>query len=178
MNDPQVNIDIDVNLLNNIYPDRNGNQSSESYHFPKFNKLSMNSNTYLLQLNFNIRLLCANFDTFNCFTNLLYKKIDILSFSESILNYNNKNLYTIEGYCGMCTFNKHICARLLFYCISAYVRVYLHAATSVVAPLLAFQARTFQNTLGVLGDNIVLLLTFTCTSTNIRTGDEVNFVQL
>ena len=30
-----------------------------------------------------------------------------------------------------------------------------------------FQARTFQNTLGVLGDNIVLLLSFICTTTNI-----------
>ena len=61
---------------------------------------------------------------------------------------------------------------MLFHCISAYVRVYLHAATSVVVPLLAFQARTFQNTLCILGDNIVLLLSFTCTSTNITTGDE------
>ena len=29
MNDPLVNIDIDVNLFNNIYPDLNVNQSSE-----------------------------------------------------------------------------------------------------------------------------------------------------
>ena len=45
MNDPLVNIDIDVNLFNNIYPDLNGNQNSEYYDCPKFNKLSMNSNT-------------------------------------------------------------------------------------------------------------------------------------
>ena len=89
MNDPLVNIGIDVNLFNNIYPDLNGNQSSE------FNKLSMN--TDLLLLNFNIRLIGANFDPFNCFTNLL-KKIDILNFSKSWLNDNNKNLWTIEGY--------------------------------------------------------------------------------
>ena len=44
--------------------------------------LSMNSNTNLLLLNFN----------------LLNKKNDILSFSESWLNDNNKNLYTIKGY--------------------------------------------------------------------------------
>ena len=48
MNDPLVNIYIDVNLFNNIYPDQNGNQSREYYDFPKFNKLSMNSNTDLL----------------------------------------------------------------------------------------------------------------------------------
>ena len=71
MNDQLVNIDIDVNLFNNIYPDLNGNQSSEYYDCSKFNKLSMNSNTDLLLLNFNIRSICANFDTFNCFTNLL-----------------------------------------------------------------------------------------------------------
>ena len=47
MNDPLVNIDIDVNLFNNIYPDINGNQSSEYYDCPKFNKLSMISNTHL-----------------------------------------------------------------------------------------------------------------------------------
>ena len=82
MNDPLVNIDIDVNLFNNIYPDLNGNQSSEYYDCPKFNKLSMNTNTDLLLLNFNIRSIGANLDTFNCFTNLLNKKIDILSFSE------------------------------------------------------------------------------------------------
>ena len=58
----------------------------------------MNSNTDLLLLNFNIRSIGANLDTFNCFTNLLNKKIDIHSFSESWLNDNNKNLYTIEGY--------------------------------------------------------------------------------
>ena len=98
MNDPLVNIDIDVNLFNNIYPDLNGNQSSEYYDCPKFNKLSMNSNTDLLLLNFNIRSIGANLDTFNCFTNLLNKKFDILSFSESWLNDNNKNLYTIGGY--------------------------------------------------------------------------------
>ena len=98
MNDPLVNIDIDVNLFNNIYPDLNGNQSSEYYDCSKFNKLSMNSNTDLLLLNFNVRSIGANFDTFNGFTNLLNKKFDILSFSQSWLNDNNKNLYTIEGY--------------------------------------------------------------------------------
>ena len=98
MNDPLVNIDIDVNLLNNIYPDLNGNQSSEYHDCSKFNKLSMNSNTDLLLLNFNTRSIGANFDTFNGFTNLLNKKFEILSFSESWLNDNNKNLYTIEGY--------------------------------------------------------------------------------
>ena len=92
MNDPLVNIDIDDNLFNNIYPDLNGNQSSEYYNSPKFNKLSMNSNTDLLLLNFNIRSIDINFDTLNCFTNLLNKKFDILSFSESLLNDNNKNL--------------------------------------------------------------------------------------
>ena len=51
VNDPLVNIDIDVNLFNNIYPDLNGNQSSEYYDYLKFNKLSINSD--LLLLNFN-----------------------------------------------------------------------------------------------------------------------------
>ena len=96
MNDLLVNNDIDVNIFNNIYPYVNGNQSGEYYDCPKFNKLRMNSN--LLLLNFNIRSIGANFDTFNCFTNLLNKKFDILSFSESWLNDSNKNLYTIEGY--------------------------------------------------------------------------------
>ena len=57
----------------------------------------MNSNTDLLLLYINIRSISANFNT-NCFTNLLNKKFNILSFSESWLNDNNKNLYTIEGY--------------------------------------------------------------------------------
>ena len=48
MNDPLVNIDIDVNLFNNMYPDLNGNQSSEYYDWKNFNKLSVNSNTDLL----------------------------------------------------------------------------------------------------------------------------------
>ena len=58
----------------------------------------MNSYTDLLLLNINIRSIGANFDTYNWFTNLLNKKLDILGFSESWLNDNNKNLYTIEGY--------------------------------------------------------------------------------
>ena len=66
----------------------------------QFNKLSMNFNTHLLLLNFNIRSSGANFDTFNCFTNLSNKKIYILSFLESLLNDNNKNLCTVEGYDG------------------------------------------------------------------------------
>ena len=73
MNDPLVNIDI-VNIdFNNIYPDLNGKQSSEYYDCSKFNKLSMNSNTDLLLLNFDIRSIDANFDTFNGFTNLVTK---------------------------------------------------------------------------------------------------------
>ena len=43
MNDPLVNIGIDVNLFNNIYPDLNGNQTSEYYDCMKFNKLGMNN---------------------------------------------------------------------------------------------------------------------------------------
>ena len=100
MSDPLVNIDIDVNLFNNIYRELNGNQSSEYYDCTKFNKLSLNSSTDLLLLSFNIRSIGANFDTFNCFTKTRNKKFDILSFSESWLNDNNKNLYTIEGYEG------------------------------------------------------------------------------
>ena len=95
MNDTLVNIDINVNLFNNIYLNLNGNQSSEYYDCPKFNKLSMNSNTDFLLLNFNIRSIGANFDTFNGFTNLLNKKNDIRSFSEIWLNNNNKNLCII-----------------------------------------------------------------------------------
>ena len=68
MNNLLVNIDIDVNLFNNIYPDLNGNLSSEYYDCLKSNKLSMNSNTDLLLFNFYIRSIGANFDTFNCFT--------------------------------------------------------------------------------------------------------------
>ena len=81
-----VNIDIDVHLFNNIYPDLNGNQSSEYYDCLKFNILSMNSATDLLLLNFNITSIGANFNTFNSFTNLLNKKIGILNFSESWQN--------------------------------------------------------------------------------------------
>ena len=95
MNDPLMNIDIDGNFFNNIYPDLNGNQSSEYYDCLKF---SRKSNTDLLLLNFKIKSIGSNFDTFNCFTNLLNKKFDILSFPESWLNDNNKNLYTIEGH--------------------------------------------------------------------------------
>ena len=51
MNNTLVNIDIDVNLFNNIYPDLNRNQSSEYYDCSEINKLSMNSNTDLLLLN-------------------------------------------------------------------------------------------------------------------------------
>ena len=58
----------------------------------------MNCKTDLLLLNFNIRSIGANFNTFNCFTNLLNKKNYILSFSESWPNDNNKNLCTMEGY--------------------------------------------------------------------------------
>ena len=83
MNDALVNIDIDVNLFNNIYPDLNGNQSSEYYDCPKFNKLSMNSNTDLLLLNFNIRSIGANFDTSNCFTKLLNKNLTSLVFQKA-----------------------------------------------------------------------------------------------
>ena len=86
------------------------------YDCPKFNKLSMNSNTDLPLLNFNIRSIGANFDTFSCLTNLLNKKFDIFTFSESWLNDNNKNLYTIEGYDA---FHNVRCA-------VAEVEIYLH----------------------------------------------------
>ena len=94
MNDPRVNTDINVNLFNNIYPDLNANQSSEYYDCPMFNKLSMNSTTDLLLLNFNIRSIGGNFDTFNGFTIPLNKKFDILSFSESWLK--DMRLFTIS----------------------------------------------------------------------------------
>ena len=98
MNDPLVNIDIDVHLFKYIYPHLNGNQSSEHYDWLKFNKLNMNSNADLLLFSFNIRSIGANFDTFKCFTNPLNKKLDILSLSENLRNDNNKNLYTMQGY--------------------------------------------------------------------------------
>ena len=56
---------VQQNIIIILYPDLNGNQRSEYYDCPKFNKLSMNSNTDRLLLNFNIRSIGANFDTFN-----------------------------------------------------------------------------------------------------------------
>ena len=97
MNDPLVNTDIDVNLFNIIYPDLNGNQSCEYYDCLKFNKLSMNTITALLLLNFYIRSIDTNLDTFNCVTNLLNKKIGIRSFSESWLLLLLEKNYTL--YC-------------------------------------------------------------------------------
>ena len=62
----------------------------------------MNSNTDLLLLNFDIGSIGSNFDTFNCFKNVLNKKIHIQSFSESQLNVNNKKpilyIQSIAGY--------------------------------------------------------------------------------
>ena len=57
----------------------------------------MNSNSDLLLLNFNKRSIGTNFDIFNCFTNRLIKKIYMLSFSECLLNDNNKKQYTIDS---------------------------------------------------------------------------------
>ena len=71
MNDQLLNIDSDVNFFNNIYPDLNVNQSCEYNDYIKFNKLSMNSDTDLMLLNFNMRSIGCNFDTFNCFTIIL-----------------------------------------------------------------------------------------------------------
>ena len=45
MNNPLVDIDIDVNLFNNIYSDLNENQSSKYYDYKEFDKLSRNCNT-------------------------------------------------------------------------------------------------------------------------------------
>ena len=77
----------------------------------------MNSNTDLLLLNFNIRSIDTIFYRFNCFTNLLNKKIDILSFTEIWLK-DNKNLCIIVGYD---TFHN---VRCLSVCVYKYI--YLH----------------------------------------------------
>ena len=58
----------------------------------------MNSNTDPLLFSFNIKSIGSNFDTFKFHQPTKYKKLDILSFSESWLNDNNKNMYTIERY--------------------------------------------------------------------------------
>ena len=78
-----------------IYHDLNLNQSCEYYDYTKFNKLNMKSNTDPLPLNFNIKSIGTNFDSFSCFTNQLNKTSDILSFSESWINDNDKNQCTI-----------------------------------------------------------------------------------
>ena len=78
----------------------------------------MDSNTDVLLLNFNIRSIGDYFDTFNCFTNLLKVKFGCLSFSETFLNDNNKNLYTILFV--------DIMLFIMFDVVAAEVEVYLY----------------------------------------------------
>ena len=122
MNDPLVNIGIDVNLFNNIHPDLNGNQSSEDCDCLKLNKSSITSNADRLVLSLNIRSIGAIFDTFNCFTKILNKKVNILNFSESWL-YTCWIVHVRCGVYGACVFwclwyTSHVCFGVYDACVS------------------------------------------------------------
>ena len=91
-------IDIDSNHYDVIYPGLSSTESSKYYQINEFNELNFNNKSDLLLLNYNIRSLCANFDLFHGFSQLLNIKFDIISFTESWLKENNKQLYAINGY--------------------------------------------------------------------------------
>ena len=91
-------IDIDNNHFNVIYPDLNSTNSSKYYEIEHYNKLEIDTNTDFSLLNFNIRSLSANFDLFNGFLSLLDSKFDVITFTESWLKENNKNLCIFDGY--------------------------------------------------------------------------------
>ena len=92
-------IDIDNNHFNVIYPDLNSTNSSKYYEIEHYNKLEIDTNTDFSLLNFNIRSLSANFDLFNGFLSLLDSKFDVITFTESWLKENNKNLCIFDGHC-------------------------------------------------------------------------------
>ena len=98
MNTNLDDVDIDCNHFNVLYPDLNEDEYSKYYHAEEFKKLNINDNTDLLMLNFNIRSLSANFDLFHGLSKILNKRFGIISFTESWLTNNNKQLYKIPGY--------------------------------------------------------------------------------
>ena len=98
MNNLLNDIDIDRNHFEFLYPDLIDNEYSNYYNINNFNELKINSKTDLLLLNFNIRSLSANFDLFDGYCSVLNKKFDILSFTESWLTNDNKQLYGISGF--------------------------------------------------------------------------------
>ena len=91
-------IDPEQNHYNVIYPELDSSQISKYYQISNFNALDINSSTDLLLLSYNIRSLNANIDQFLAFSHQINKKFDIISFTESWLKDENKNLYHINGY--------------------------------------------------------------------------------
>ena len=91
-------IDADINHLNNLFPNLNNDEECKYYDSDKFNQEIRNNHNSLSIINFNIRSLTANIDTFNAFLSTLNTNFDILCFTESWLNYSTANLINLNGY--------------------------------------------------------------------------------
>ena len=91
-------IDIDNNHFNVIYPDLNNCDSSKYYQINECHRMNINKNHDFLLLNFNIRSLSANFDSFDGFLHLLDLDFDVITFTESWLKNSNKQLFNFDGF--------------------------------------------------------------------------------
>ena len=98
MNPFLEDIDIEQNHYNVLYPELKNEEISKYYHIKDLNTLNINPITDLLLLNFNIRSLSSNYDQFLAFSHSINKKINVISFTESWLKNENKQLYGIDGY--------------------------------------------------------------------------------
>ena len=91
-------LDADVNHLNYLYPSFSNNEQSTYYDTNKFNAdIPCNGNNFSV-LNLNIRSITANIDPLNAFLSTLNTKFDILSFTESWLTDETRNLIFLNNY--------------------------------------------------------------------------------
>jgi hypothetical protein len=94
-------IDPDTNHLNVLYPDLNTETKSEYYNEDDFNRLdcnTINTRTNFSLLHQNIRSLLPKIDIFHTFLQSLNCQFDVISFTESWLTENTKDLVHFKNY--------------------------------------------------------------------------------
>ena len=93
-----ADIDPDSNHIFNLYPTLNSDNSTDYYDFTKFRGLECNQPTNFSIIHFNIRSLLSKIDHVQHYLHLLGINFDIMCFTESWLNVDNKDLAQLPGY--------------------------------------------------------------------------------
>lgn len=98
MNDVNIDIDVDLNYFNEIYPDLNNESQSKYYDVDSFRLEFRKSPKNFAVFHLNVRSLCNKLDKLNTLLDLLGYKFDIICLTETWLTSFTCEMFNFDGY--------------------------------------------------------------------------------